>query len=285
MGLFFYRIFCGFFLGISVLAPGVSGSIMAVMMGIYGQLLEIMARPFKNLRRNIVFMIPMGIGAALSLLLFILAFSALFEHYERATYLLFVGLIAGNLPTVWQDARKLGFKKHDPAGMAAGFAITVGVGLLSLLQPESQADAARFPLFYLGLSGFAGGAVALVPGMSISLVLMLFGVYDHLLESARAIDIPVILVTGVCFAAGLALASRLIKLVFDRYGRFANYVVFGILCGSLASVCMSLPGKGGVFRWWQGVLMVALGLGVSLLFVLLSKKFAPVAPARPAGKT
>ena len=51
---FFYRMLCGAFLGISIIAPGISGSIMAVMMGIYDELIGIISNPFKNLKKNII---------------------------------------------------------------------------------------------------------------------------------------------------------------------------------------------------------------------------------------
>ena len=60
---FFYRMLCGAFLGISVIAPGISGSIMAVMMGIYDDLINIISNPFKNFKKNFFFILPMGIGA------------------------------------------------------------------------------------------------------------------------------------------------------------------------------------------------------------------------------
>ena len=107
---FLYRVLCGFCLGISVFAPGISGSIMAIIMGIYDKLLDIVSNPFKNFKKNFVFLLPLGIGAAISLVLFILVFSYLFETYEKAVFMLFIGLIVGNLPMVYKEARKSRFK-------------------------------------------------------------------------------------------------------------------------------------------------------------------------------
>ena len=68
-GQFFYRMLCGAFLGISVIAPGISGSIMAVMMGIYDELISIISNPFKKFKANFTYLLPMGIGALGSILL------------------------------------------------------------------------------------------------------------------------------------------------------------------------------------------------------------------------
>jgi putative membrane protein len=103
---FFYRVFCGFFLGLSIFAPGFSGSVIAIMLGVYQDLVCIVSNPFKRLKQNILFCLPLGIGAAVSAVLFVIAFKFLFGTYEKAAYLLMVGLTAGNLPEILKQIKK-----------------------------------------------------------------------------------------------------------------------------------------------------------------------------------
>jgi len=269
---FLYRIFCGFFLGISVFAPGVSGSVMAVMMGIYEDLLTIVSNPFKNLKKNIIYLFPMGIGALLSLVLFVLVFSYLFETYEKATYLLFMGLIAGNLPIVFKEATsKKGFKKTYIIGIVIAFIIATTVGILRLNTPETS-DVTSFSLIYLGVCGAIAGASSMVPGMSISMILMVLGVYNVLMLAAKSIDILVIGVVGVCFVLAMIAVSRLTKFVFDKYASLARFIVFGFMCGSLVNIFINLPKENTNFNWLIGAVMALVGLGISMLFVILGKK-------------
>jgi len=138
---FFYRIFCGFVLGISVFAPGFSGSIVAIAMGIYQDLLRIVSNPFKPLKENIRFCFPLAIGAAISAVLFLLTFEYLFETYEKATYLLFVGLVTGNLPTIFREVKRLGFKKHYLIGGTCAFAAALALGIVATgIKPISDVD-------------------------------------------------------------------------------------------------------------------------------------------------
>jgi len=113
---FIYRVFCGFFLGLSVFAPGISGSVIAIIMGIYHDLIRIVSNPFKQLKANVLFCMPLAIGAAISAVLFVITFKFLFSTYEKATYLLFVGLIAGNLPVIFAEIKKYEFQKSYQAG-------------------------------------------------------------------------------------------------------------------------------------------------------------------------
>ena len=273
---FFYRVFCGFFLGLGVFAPGFSGSVLAIILGIYQDLLRIASNPFKRLKQNILFCLPLGIGAAISAVLFLIGFKYLLQTYEKATYLLFIGLIAGNLPEIVTQGRRCGFKGRyvigGAAAMAAAFALAVFV------PSSASAEGMRMSLPLLALSGLAGGAVALVPGMSVSTILILLGIYSPLLLAAEAflhLDFTHLLPFGLfaaCALAGMALASRGIKAIFDKFPGFANALVFGFMTGSLAGLLAeSLRMQDPNFNWVLGGIMFAAGLGISVLFVLLGR--------------
>ena len=265
---FLYRVLCGFCLGISVFAPGISGSIMAIIMGIYDKLLDIVSNPFKNFKKNFVFLLPLGIGAAISLVLFILVFSYLFETYEKSVFMLFIGLIVGNLPVVYKEARKSKFKWYYTIGAAAAFAIALVVGIMSEGVGETQV-LENTNLMYLALSGFLAGFACLVPGMSVSMILIVMGVYDYLIASAKALDVVTIAVVGVAFVLSMILSSKLIKFVFEKFSGMAHFMVMGFLIGSVSGIFFTLPKSGSNLA---GIIMLVIGLAISLLFVYLGKK-------------
>lgn len=268
---FLFRMLCGFFLGISIIAPGVSGSVMAVMMGIYGKLITIISHPFRNFKKNVIYLIPMGIGAILSMVIFIQIFNWLFEYYPTPGFLLFMGLIGGSLPMVLREAKEGGkpFKKKYIIGIVAAFAFAVTVGLLARF--EVFASGENTNIFYLSLCGGIAGATSMIPGMSVSIMLMMLGVYAPLLQAASSFDILTILPVVICFIAGMILFSRLTKHVFDKYHSLGYYMVFGFMAGSIISIFPGLPS--GWIEWVMSIVMIAAGLGIAFLFQRLSKKF------------
>lgn len=266
---FLFRVLCGFCLGISVFAPGISGSIMAIIMGIYDKLLDITSNPFKNFKKSFFFLLPLGIGALISLVLFVLAFSYLFETYEKAVFMLFAGLIIGNLPMVYKEARKNKFKWYYLLGAAVAFAAAFIVGIMSEGAGEMQDVNGSSNLFLIALSGVLAGAASLVPGMSVSMILIVMGVYDFLIASAKALDIVTIGVCGVAFAISIIASSKLIKFVFAKFSGMAHFMVLGFLTGSVSGIFFTLP-KGGSNL--AGAIMLVIGLAISLLFVYLGKK-------------
>ena len=276
---FFYRVFCGFFLGLSVFAPGFSGSLIAIVLGIYQDLLRVFSNPFKPFKKNMKFVFPLGIGAVVSAVLFVLFFKYLFEAQEKATYFLFIGLIAGNLPIILSSIRKNGIKAHYFVGAAGAFAAALLFGLLSTSGESAiGAAGADIGLYIIAIGGLAAGITALIPGMSVTVVLLMIGVYEQLLFIAESLlhfnftDLLPFLVFLACAVLGLVLSSKGIGLVFRKHPGFANTTVFGFMSGSLIGILVqSLKISDPGFTWLSGALMLTLGLAVSMLFVFLGR--------------
>jgi len=276
---FCYRIFCGFFLGLSVFAPGFSGSVIAVIMGIYQDLVRILSNPFKQLKQNLLFLLPLLIGAACSAVLFVISFKFLFETYEKATYLLIVGLIAGNLPVIVKTVKKFMFQRRYLIGGTGAFAVAVALGVFAMGVGEATGAAGlQVSLPFLALSGFLAGVMALIPGMSFTMILIVMGVYGQLIVAAETLlhmNFTYLVhfgLFGLSVAAGMVLASRGIKTVFDKIPGFANSAVLGFMAGSMAGILiqgLQMPDVN--FDWLLGGVMLAVGLGVSVLFVVLGK--------------
>ncbi len=271
-GNFFYRVLCGAFLGISIIAPGISGSIMAVMMGIYDDLLEIVSNPLKNFKRNFIYILPMGIGAVLSIFLLLQVLDLLFEYYPTPAYLLFIGLIAGSMPTVAEEIRKP-FKKRCIIGLVGAFAFAIAIGLLAKSGAVTTAATVSdtVPLWYLSVSGAIAGVTGMIPGMSVSMMLMMLGVYEPLLNAAANFDVLTAAPVAICFLIGMVLFSKLTKRIFTQYRNLAYFMVLGFMTGSVFNIFPALPV--GLPEWLLSAAGIGVGVGISILFRHLGKKF------------
>lgn len=265
---FVYRMLCGFLLGTTIIAPGVSSSIMAVIMGIYNDLIEIVSAPFKNLKKNIIYVIPLGIGAVISVLTLIQAFNWLFKYYPAPAYMLFIGLMIGSLPTVFKEALVDGFKKRYIIGLLVAFAIALTVGMLGKYGVSFTENTSS--LWYFSLSGTIAGMSSMVPGMSISMILMLLGVYRDMLDATAAFDILRMAPVFICFAIGMILFSNITKRVFKRYHGFGYFMVIGFMSGSIIGVFLSIPNIESHIV--ISVLTLLSGLFVSFFFQWLGKR-------------
>lgn len=285
---FFYRMLCGAFLGISVIAPGISGSIMAVMMGIYDDLINIISNPFKNFKRNFFFLLPMVIGACASMLLLLQALDFLFEKYTVPAYLLFMSLIAGSVPTVIDEAKQKPIKKKYFIGTLLAFAFALAIGILGksnfAIGVDTANTASTAMKIYLPACGAVSGMMSMVPGMSISMLLMMFGIYEPLLSLATNLMLPerwfttawfgeafTVGTVVLAFLVGMVLFSNITKRVFERHHSLAFLMVLGFMSGSIVSIFPGLPH--GLIDWILSVVAIAIGLSISYLFKILGQKF------------
>jgi len=266
-------------LGISILAPGFSGSLVAIAMGIYHEFVRLMSNPLKKLKENITFCIPIGVGIVISAVLFVITFRQLFDSYEKAIYLLFVGLIAGSIPLVFIEVKKIGFKPHYLIGALAALVLAVAVSIYSSgegLISDDTASISDWP--GLAFGGFAAGITALIPGMSLSTVLVILGVYSPLIYAAEALlhaELSFLLPIGlflICLFVGLISTAKGIKYVFERYPGFANTTVLGFQFGSLIGIAyQSHYITDRNFTWLLGGIMLAAGFCISVMFIVLGK--------------
>lgn len=269
---FFYRVLCGFFLGIAVIAPGVSGSVMAVMMGIYDELITIISNPFKNFKKNFIFLCPMGIGGILSIGSLIQLLKIMFEQYPIPAFLLFFGLIGGSLPTIFREANKNGFKKKYLIGILGAFLFAVSVGLIGRF--KLTVNTTLNNSVYFPISGAIAGMTSMIPGMSISMVLMTLGVYSSMLNTTANFEIMTMAPVGICFFLGMFLFSKLTKHIFDKYHNFAYFMVFGFVLGTLISIFPGFPKD--ITNWIFSIFMTLTGFGISILFQKLGIKFKTI---------
>ena len=95
----------GFVIGIANIIPGVSGGTLAITLGIYERLIKAISHFFTNLKENIKFLVPIAVGAVLSLLILSNVIGYALDHYPIPTTLLFVGLIFGGVPLLYRHVK------------------------------------------------------------------------------------------------------------------------------------------------------------------------------------
>lgn len=109
---FLYRLFAGLIIGLGMIIPGVSGGVIAIMLGLYHQVVAVIAHPLENFWHNVRFILPLAVGGIASVLLFSNVIEYLLINYPFFIMYLFIGLLLGSLPAVIDIANKKGFDQR-----------------------------------------------------------------------------------------------------------------------------------------------------------------------------
>ena len=101
----FIRLVKGALVGIGFILPGLSGGVLAVIFGIYDPLIRFLANLRDKFLKNVLYFLPVGIGAAIGIILFAVVVERAFGKYAAQFVCLFVGFVAGTFPSLSKTAR------------------------------------------------------------------------------------------------------------------------------------------------------------------------------------
>ena len=235
----------GAIVGVANIIPGVSGGTMAVILKIYDRLIETLS--LKNVKKNLPFIIPLGIGAAVGIVLFSKAIDFLLGNYPMATNFTFMGLILGSIPMIFQRARG---EKMEAKGMVSFLVALVVMVVIALLKPaESNAVLALTPLNLLIL--FGASAIStfamILPGISGSFVMLVLGVYTTVLTSISGVFtwpidgatwhcVGMLIPVGLGCIVGLIFGSKLVDVLIRKQPQATYFAILGLVVGSLLAV-------------------------------------------------
>ena len=168
---FLLRILQGALIGLGAVLPGISGGVLCVVFGIYKPIMELLAEPFKRFKTHVPKLIPVIIGGVIGFLGVANLLSFLLEKYPAPSVCVFIGLIAGMLPSLFREAGEKGRSKKSFIAMFIAMALIFA--LLIGLQVLSVTIAPNF-MWYI-FCGFCLALSVIAPGMSFSTLLMPLG--------------------------------------------------------------------------------------------------------------
>lgn len=242
----------GVFIGLAVIVPGVSGSTIAIIFGLYTGMLYAFGNILGDFKRCFVFLLPIGIGVVVGFAAGFLVIQSVFEAYLMQVICLFVGLMIGAIPALTKEIK--GQKITPVRGIlfAVGVLIPLAIGAISIALSSGEATDASFTSFplwrvlaYLPL-GFVVSVTQIVPGLSATAILMAFGQFKPILNSLHRdyiFENPEVLLLyaalGIGFLVGIVCVSRIFSAILKNHKVTAFFTVIGLAFGSIASMFLN----------------------------------------------
>lgn len=259
----------GMVVGIANIIPGVSGGTMMVAMGLYDKLIHAITHLKSEFKESMKLLIPIFIGAGIAIVALSRLFEYLLGNYPVPTNFAFCGLIMGSLPFIVKKVRgyTITVSKIIP------FLVFFGLVILMAVMGETGGATADVSfglvnvLKLLGV-GIIAAATMVVPGVSGSMMLMLLGYYDTILESINDFidalvkfdiqgllaEMEVLVPCGIGVVVGIFLIAKLIEFIFSKAEIHAYYAIIGLIVASPIAILLKTD--------WSGVsiLMIAISI-------------------------
>lgn len=232
----------GFFMGAANVVPGVSGGTIALISGIYEELiaaLNSLMSPvlWKTLLKGDIkgfwqgihgrFLLWLAVGVLLSVFTLAKVMEQQLLYHPVQIWALFFGLILASAYFMLKDIK--GWKLKD--GLIALCGVALGL-VICTLSPTSTPD----DLWFIFICGAIAICTMILPGVSGSFVLVIFGKYDYIMSAISELNIPVLIAFAIGCGVGILAFAKLLNWLLARAERQTMLVLVGFVIGSLVKV-------------------------------------------------
>jgi len=230
----------GIVIALGFILPGISGGVLAAILGIYERMIRFLAHPFKQLKEDVLYFLPVAIGMLLGIGLFSYPIEYLLEHYQVYVLWSFAGAIIGTVPSLVKEANRDSERdKIDLIWFWTTFIIS-GIALYGLNFVVGSLSAS-FLNFILAGSLLALGI--LVPGLSPSNLLLILGLYAPMLTGFKSFDLfGTFLPIGIGAVLTLIAFSKFMDYALRVYHSRVYHFIIGIVLSS--TLLILLPNTG-----------------------------------------
>ena len=263
--------------GITLIIPGVSATILAIMLGFYEDLICTINHFREDCRKNTRYMAAFLLGVAAGAVVFSSIVLYLLANHSFPTMLFFMGLLAGTVPLVAskakEPARKIALREVVliVVFLAAMLALSRFVTVPSADPAEAIGAMNAALVLYVLLAGIINGATLVIPGLSGAFLLLIMGLYPLVIHSISSVGVylgdpgnfSLLLNIGIVlwpFGIGgvigcLAMAKLMEKLMRD-FHESVYAAILGLILGSLITLLLDNVIHGG------GASVVSIAVGV-----------------------
>lgn len=281
----------GFFIGLAVIVPGVSGSAVAIIFKMYEKLLYSIGNLFKKFKKCFGFLFPILIGAVIGIVAGFFGVRALLNVIPFIIICFFAGLMLGAYPAVTDQIKGTKKSAKHIILFIIGLIIPLIISAFSIYGNVAEQLLTNLKFYHYILFviiGFLIALIQLVPGLSATALLMAFGYFTPLMNSVSLTyfrENPSIFLVYLClivgFVIGLISSSKGLSFLLKKYKTTTFYIIAGLSLGSIISMFFN-PEVMAIYTTWTtanmirdliiGVIIFAVGIALAYWFVKFERK-------------
>lgn len=265
--------FKGLIVGIGGIAPGLSGSILLVIFGLYNKTIEAIGTLFKDIKKNLKFLLPLFLGFGIGVFLFSKVVDYFITNYEMYTRYTFLGLILGTIPIFYKEVKKEGFSNKYYIFM--GIAFIFGISLFffnSNLFPQVTNP----NLMQSVLLGIAVAGSTIIPGVDSAVILSSLGLYELYVSSIAELNLSVLIPAAFGLLFGALIISFFVNKLIKKYYTASFSIIFGLFLSIIPNILNESCTLGFNINSVISIILVILGFSISKIFGSLKESKKPL---------
>jgi len=250
-------LFNGSVYGMTLVIPGVSATILAIILGFYDELIHTINHVREDKHKNIRYLLIFVLGVAVGAVLFSRLITFFIENFSLPTMLFFVGLLIGIIPLTYKYAKgsekKIALREVLLALVALAFLYFITVGFTGpTINPNYADGGINFAIIaFLFIAGIVNGATLVIPGLSGAFILLIMGLYPVIISTVSDIgtyltnplnfelffEILLVLAPfGLGALIGVIFMAKLMEKLLRDYHKQVYAIILGLIIASVVTL-------------------------------------------------
>lgn len=252
----------GIIIGIGKIIPGVSGSLLAISLGIYEKAIESMINIFKNPQKNILFLGKIGLGILISIIFFSKLILYCLNNYYLYTMLFFIGLMLGNVPSSLKIIKQA--KKKDIIYLLLSLLLVYIIyKFKSPIIYSPNISLKNFIIVFI--LGITDAVTMIVPGISGTALFMMLNCYHFIMDlfSNLFSKIYFTIIFGIGVIIGIIVTGYTMNKLLKKHKEKVHLVILGFTISSLIVLIIPIINKITIFNIIPLLILLILGFLIS----------------------
>lgn len=240
----------GIWIGGTLTVPGVSGGSMAMILGIYEPLISAVNRLVsKNNEKqaSLRFLLLFSFGAVLGIFTLSSVVSWLLELFPVPVLFFFIGAVAGGIPLLFKQMDCCRFKWQHILYLLSGMVLVLLLSLLPNGVFELSAERGIVGVFWQFLGGIIAAIALVLPGISVSHMLYVLGVYEGVINAIIHFRVWLLIPFALGVLGGVLLMTKAVEYLLLHFKTATYMVILGFVLGSVAELLSGVRFSGVTF--------------------------------------
>ena len=245
----------GFCMALADSVPGVSGGTVAFILGFYedfvNSLNNILSGDKNGRIRAFKFLAKIGIGWVIGFILSVLFITSVFEKNIYDINSLFLGFIIASIPLIVKSEKKtLSGNNKDIIFLLLGIITVFSMTYFNPMTSGGHSFSVKLEnlsflfIVYISISGMVAISAMVLPGISGSTILLIFGLYTPILNAIKQVlklnfnYLPSLVIFSGGVLVGILATVRIVRSLLNRFRSKTIYCIIGLMIGSIYAVIM-----------------------------------------------
>lgn len=244
-------------IGIGKIIPGISGSVIAMTMGLYEPIINAISNFFKNPKEKFIFLFKVFIGIFLAIIFGSKILYYFIDNHYTVTLFAIVGFILGGIPKL---IKKTDYTKKNIIYTIIPFLLVILSSYFFEATPKNSASNLMIIIL-----GFLEAATTIIPGVSGTALLINIGYYHFNLKMISSLNLNYLLFYLIGVLIGLILLVKIIAYLLKNHQNKFLLIINGLVLSSLFSIILKMFEKITLTNLTFGLILLVITTLISYL--------------------